>query len=116
RRSARSRAPWPRGRTSRPAPAPGGDPALDPDLALGRLGHATDDLQQGGLAAAVAPDDAEALAALDLEADVLQRPERLVVGVLFRADQLLLHPVLRTVVELVGLGEVPRPDHNLGVR
>src|SRR5918993_2947111 len=93
-----------------------GDPALDPDLALGRARHAADDLQQCGLAATVAPDDAQALAALDLEADVLQRPERLVIGVLLRAEQLLLHPVLRTVVKLVGLRELPRPDHDFGVR
>ena len=47
------------------------------DPALGRLGDAREDLEQRRLAGAVAPDDAEHLAALDLEADVLERPELL---------------------------------------
>ena len=43
----------------------------------GRLGDAAQDLEQRALAGAVAADDAEHLALLDLEADILQRPELL---------------------------------------
>ena len=53
------------------------DAALDRDLAFGRLGDAGEDLQQRRFAGAVAADDAEHLAALDLEADILERPELL---------------------------------------
>ena len=52
-----------------------GDAALDGDAPLARLGDARQDLQERRLAGAIAPDDAEHLAALDLEAHVLQRPE-----------------------------------------
>ena len=54
-----------------------GDAALDRDAALGRLGDARQDLQQGRFAGAVAADDAEDLASLDLEADIPERPELL---------------------------------------
>ena len=47
------------------------------DPALGRLGDARQDLEQGRLARAVVADDADHLAALDLEIDVAQRPELL---------------------------------------
>ena len=47
------------------------------DAALGRLGDAREDLQQRRFARAVAADDADHLAVLDLEADVLERPELL---------------------------------------
>ena len=47
------------------------------DAARGRLGDAAEDLQQRALARAVAADDADDLALLDLEGDVLQRPELL---------------------------------------
>ncbi len=43
--------------------------------ALGRLGDAGKDLQQRGLAGAVAPDDADRLAAPDVERNVLERPD-----------------------------------------
>ena len=52
-----------------------GDAADDGDAPLARLGDARQDLQERGLAGAVAADDAEHLAALNLEAHVLQRPE-----------------------------------------
>ena len=45
-----------------------------------RLGDAGEDLQQRALPRAVAADDADHLATLDLEGDILQRPE---VGVFF---------------------------------
>src|SRR5262249_4557840 len=52
-----------------------GDAGSDGDAPLARLGDARQDLQEGRLAGAIAPDDAEHLAALNLEAHVLQRPE-----------------------------------------
>ena len=45
------------------------------DVALGRLGDRDEDLEQRALARAVAADDADDLALLDLERDVSQRPE-----------------------------------------
>ena len=51
------------------------DAALDRHLALGRLGDARQNLQKRGLAGAIAADDADHLAALDLKAHVLERPE-----------------------------------------
>ncbi len=47
---------------------------------LGRLGDARQDLQQRALAGAVAPDDAQHLAALHLEGDVLKSPKELRIG------------------------------------
>ena len=47
-----------------------------------------EDLQQRALAGAVAADDADHLAALDLEADVLERPERLRLRLAQRMAQL----------------------------
>ena len=52
-----------------------GDPAVDLGAAAGRLGDAREDLEQRDLARAVAADDADDLALLDLEGDVLERPE-----------------------------------------
>src|SRR5262249_13118101 len=52
-----------------------GDAAGDGDAPLARLGDARQDLQECRLASAIAADDAEHLAALNLEAHVLQRPE-----------------------------------------
>ena len=51
------------------------DPAAQRDPARGRLGDARQDLEQRRFAGAVAADDAEDLALLHLEADILQRPE-----------------------------------------
>src|SRR5581483_8753011 len=52
-----------------------GDTTLDRGAALARLGDARQNLQQRRFAGPVAADDAEDLAAPDLEADVAQRPE-----------------------------------------
>jgi hypothetical protein len=52
-------------------------PAPDRDPSLGRLGDPRQDLEQRRLAGAVVADDADHLAALDLEVDVAQRPELL---------------------------------------
>jgi len=53
----------------------GTDPAPHDDLALGRVGNAGEDLEEGALAGAVPADDAEHLTALDLEVDILEGPE-----------------------------------------
>ena len=52
-----------------------GDAARAVHAAAGRLGDAREDLEQGALPRAVAADDADHLAALHLEGDVLERPE-----------------------------------------
>src|SRR5690349_1880740 len=54
-----------------------GDPTFDRDASRRRLGDAAEKFEQGGLARAVAPDDADRLALFDLETDVLERPELL---------------------------------------
>ena len=46
----------------------------------GRLGDPGEDLEQRALARAVRPDDADDLAALDLERDILERPDVIVVA------------------------------------
>lgn len=55
----------------------GADPAPHDDLPFGRVGDPGEDLKQRALAGAVPPDDAEDLTALDLEVDLLERPEGL---------------------------------------
>ena len=57
------------------------DAPLDLHLPLGGCGDAREDLEQRALARAVAPDDAHDLAALHLEVDVAQRPDRVAVAV-----------------------------------
>jgi len=52
-----------------------GNTAADGDPALGGLRNPAEDLEQGRLAGTIAADDAEGLPVLDLEGDVLQRPE-----------------------------------------
>jgi hypothetical protein len=79
---------------------------------VARQGHATDDLEQRGLAAAVAAQDADALAAADLQVDVAQHPERLEVR-LPPTEHDLLQPVVATGVKLVSLPEVLGLDDDL---
>ena len=55
-----------------------GDPAADDGPAGGRFGDAAEDLQQRALARPVAADDADDLALVDLERDVLEGPEDIV--------------------------------------
>jgi len=52
-----------------------GDAALDCDPSRGGFGDAAEDLEEGALAGAVPADDPHGLAALDLEAHVLERPD-----------------------------------------
>ena len=63
------------------------DASAHRDVPLGRVGGAGDEAQQRRLAGAVLPDDADGLAAVDVEADVAQRPE--VALALARAGQAL---------------------------
>ena len=69
------------------------------DRAVGRLRDPADELQQRGLAGAVAADDAEALALGDFEIDVPQHPEFLVIF-LHAAEQHLPHAVVVVLVDL----------------
>lgn len=64
------------------------DAAFDFDLTGRGGGDAREDLEQGALAVAVAPDDSEDLALADLEADIAQRPKlaALAVAVILHAD------------------------------
>ncbi len=56
------------------------DAPADDGAAFGRLGDAGEDFQERALARAVAADDADDFAALDLEGDVAERPEGFLVG------------------------------------
>ena len=64
------------------------DAPADLDLAGGGGGDAREDLEQGALAGAVAADDAEDFALLDLKADIAQGPElaAFAVAVVFLPD------------------------------
>ena len=53
------------------------DAAADPHPAGAGLGDPAQDLEQRALPRAVAPDDADRLAGLDVEVDVFERPEPL---------------------------------------
>ena len=52
------------------------DAAVDPDLAFGGFGDARQDLEQGALACAVAPDDAQHLSLLHIEGNIVERINR----------------------------------------
>src|SRR5262245_4580078 len=51
--------------------------SAQPDLSTRRFGDATEDLEQGARTRAISPNDADHLALLDFEADVLERPDLL---------------------------------------
>ena len=59
------------------------------NVAVGGMKNAGDDLQQRAFAGAVLADDAEGLAALDLEADIVERREVVVEGDAIQAQQVL---------------------------
>ena len=52
-----------------------GDPAGQLDTPAGGVGDAGEDFEQGALAGAVAPDDADDFTLLDFEGDVFERPD-----------------------------------------
>jgi hypothetical protein len=90
----------------------GGNAAVDADGARRRSEGAAEKLEQGGLASAVLPDDAEDLTVGHFEADVVQGVE-FVVETAFgpeAAKEHLFEPVHRPGVEVVGLGEVLGDD------
>ena len=62
------------------------DASVKLDLARGRVGDLREDLQEGAFAGAVAADDADDFAFLNVEGDVAQSPERL--AALVRPDRL----------------------------
>ena len=80
----------------------GRDAAVRRHAAGGGLQRAADDLQQRRLAGAVAADDADGLAAPDVEADVGERREFPVILALAAGEE-LLQPVARRRVEAVVL-------------
>ena len=77
-----------------------GDAAVNTDRAGSGMQDPGHHLQERALAGAVLPDDAEGLAALDLEADVVERPEILVALQTIQGQQ-LLEAVARRVVDRV---------------
>src|ERR1700738_4620763 len=91
---------------------PRGYAAGPPELAMGRQGHAADHLEQGRLATAVAAEDADAFAAMDLEVDVAQHPEWLEEG-LPPTEHDLFEPIVPTGVELVRLAEILGPNDDV---
>ena len=101
-----------------------GDPPGDLDLAAVGSEDAGQHLEQGALARAVVPDHAHELALLDLEADVLERPEVLPFAPAPVGDD-LLQALVAAPVAAVALGETldredrlrhPRPPPRSGPR
>ena len=88
------------------------DPAINFELAAGRLGDAAEKLQQGGLASTIMPDYADALAARDLEADVAQHPVFLVKAPK-TAECHLFQPVRAPGIELIGLAKPGAADRDV---
>ena len=82
----------------------GTDPAPHDDLALGRVGDPGEDLEERALAGTISPDDAEDLAALDLEVDVFEGPEGILrLCILPESPDRMTHGVRETLREpLVG--------------
>ncbi len=79
----------------------GADPAVDLGVALGGVGDPREDLQQGALARAVAPDHPQHLPLLHVEAHVSQSPNALLRSVPVRPGAIVVpagsQPALRRV-------------------
>ena len=103
------------------------DAAAELDAAVGGLGDAAQDFEQGRFAGAVAADDADDFAGLDFEANILERPEfaGLVPGAAFpapakstersrdgAAQRFLQRRIVRfaTCAQVVELGQVVDAD------
>ena len=84
----------------------------DDDLARGGLQDAGDALEQGRLARAVAADDAEGLACLNVELQVPKRPE-VFVGHMSRMQEALLQGGVLLLVEAEPLRDVLDVDRSL---
>src|SRR4051794_13934471 len=83
----------------------GGEAPDAADLSLGRLEDAGDALQQGRLARTVVSQQTDRFALVDLEVDVLQRPEVLI-GDLPGMDQTLFQRCVLLVIQPEPLGNV----------
>ena len=86
----------------------GGDASARHHASGGGLQNPADDLQQGALAAAVGPDQAEHFTLFDLEADIAQRPEIRVPGLGVREQ--LAQAVDGTAIQAIELGNVLNKD------
>ena len=86
------------------------------DLARGGLEHAADALEQRRLARAVAAEDADGLALLHVEGDVVEGPEVLDVLTLPAVDEPLLERVVLLVVQPEALGDVLDVDGEVAHR
>src|SRR5439155_922839 len=91
----------------------GGNLAVDLQVAGGLVEGAGQDLEEGALAGAVGADDADDLAAIDLEGHVLEGPE---IAVALLAGEDLPEDVVRLGIDLVQFGEVARPNRDLARR
>ena len=81
-----------------------GDPADELDASLVGFGDAADHLEQRRFAGAVAADDADDFAALDLEGNVLERPK--ILGGRRRAARLAAKHVAKTVGDDVAQSDI----------
>src|SRR5580700_4843427 len=81
-----------------------GDTAGELDAPLVGLGNAADDLEQRRFAGAVAADDADDFAALDLEGDVLERPK--ILGGRCHAVRLAAKHVAKTVGDDIAQSDI----------
>ena len=109
----------------KPVPTSSSEPdaAVQVDLAGGGLGDAAEDFEQRAFARAVAADDADDVAPLDVEADVLERPKGFGVG--SGPAERLAEPAggglgergrpVAVVPDRVGLGQAPHADHDFAV-
>ena len=62
-----------------------GDAAFDFDVARGGFGDAAEDFEEGAFAGAVAADDADDFAGLDIEGEIFEGPEFFAGGFFWRA-------------------------------
>ena len=88
-----------------------GHPTAQADAAGGGLGNAAEQLEKGGLARAVAADDADHLAALDFQAEIPQRPEllgfaALLAGLRTQPSERCTHRLFEHVAQAVALGRL----------
>lgn len=90
----------------------GGDASVDLQCAGGGFADAADEFQQGAFARAVAANDTDGFAALDIEADIVEGMEFFAT---FGAagDESTQQPVQRMRVSPVGFGEIAGGDDDV---